>query len=110
MLFRIVSVLGAMAATAATLAFATPAAAQTEDRSVTVAIGDLDPSNPADAVRLDRRLRAAARTVCGPDEGKDIRARQNAVACEKTALSRANSDVQMALRGGGSRTVALTSN
>ena len=110
MLIRIVSVLGAMAATAATLAFATPAAAQNEDRSVTVSIADLDPSSPTDAARLDRRLRAAAREVCGPDQGKDVRARRLTLACEKVALSRANADVQVALRGGGSRTVALTTN
>jgi UrcA family protein len=109
MLKQIVPVLGALAATAATLAFATPAVAQTEDRSVTVSFADLDPSRPADAVRLDHRLQSAARTVCGPDEGKDLRARQQAANCERVALSRANSDVRLALRGGGSKMVALTS-
>ena len=110
MLKQIVPVLGALAATAATLAFATPAAAQAEDRSVTVSIADLDPSKPADAVRLDHRLRAAARTVCGPDGGMDRRAHQQAADCEKVALNRANSDVRLALRGGGGKTVALTTN
>jgi UrcA family protein len=110
MLIRIVSVLGAMAATAATLAFATPAAAQTEDRSVFVSIADLDPSNPADAVRLDRRLQAAARSVCGPDEGANIKARQQMSDCQTIALRRANAQVEVALRGGGSKTIALSTN
>jgi UrcA family protein len=110
MLIRIVSVLGAMAATAATLAFATPAAAQTEDRSVTVSIAGLDPANPADAVRLDRRLQSAARSVCGPDHPVDFRAHQATLACEKAAMARANSDVQLALRGSGARTIALSTN
>ena len=109
MLTRFVSVLGALVATAATVAFATPAAAQTEDRSVTVSIAGLDPANPADAARLDRRLRAAAREVCGPDQKNDAHAHGLALACEKVALSRANADVQVALRG-GSRTIALTTN
>ena len=111
MLTRIVSVLGALAATAGTVAFATPAVAQAEDRSVTVSIAGLDPAaSPADAATLDQRLRAAARQVCGPDGGLDLRAHRQAVACRKVALSRANVDVQLALRGAGSRTIALTTN
>ena len=110
MLIRIVSMLGALAATAGTLAFASPAAAQAEDRSVIVSIADLDPSNPVDAVRLDRRLHAAARTVCGPDLAIDTRSHQQTVACEKLAMARATQDVRLALRGGTGRTVALTTN
>jgi UrcA family protein len=112
MFIRIVSALGALAATAATVAFATPAAAQAEEeRSVTVSIAGLDLSNPTDAVRLDRRLRAAAQIVCGPDERMDVRSHHEAMACQKSALARANADVQLALRGGGgSRIVALTAN
>jgi UrcA family protein len=110
MLIRIVSVLGAIAATAATVAFASPAAAQAEDRSVTVSMAGLDLSSPADAARLHRRLHAAAREVCGPDNLKDAHAHQQARTCEMSALARANADVQLALRGGGSRTVTLTTN
>ena len=109
MLIRIVSMLGALAATAATVAFASPAAAQTEDRSVVVSFAGLDLANPADAVRLDRRLQSAARSVCGPDLAADFRIHEQTVACEKTAIARARSDVQVALRG-GSRTVALNTN
>ena len=110
MLKQIVPVLGALAATAATLAFATPAAAQNEGRSVTVSIAGLDPSSASDVARLDRRLRAAAPEVCGPAQPRDGRLRELPAACEKVALSRANADVQVALRGGGSRTLALTTN
>ena len=110
MLIRIVSVLGAMAATAATLAFATPAAAQTEDRSVTVSIADLNLANPSDAVRLDYRLQAAARQVCGPDQGADTKARQQMSDCQTIALRRAKAQVEVALRGGTSKTIALSTN
>jgi len=110
MLIRIVSVLGAMAATAATLAFATPAAAQTEDRSVTVSIAGLDLSNPSDAARLSYRLQAAARQVCGPDQGIDTKARQQMSDCQTIALRRARAEVQVALRGGAGKTIALTTN
>jgi len=110
MLKQIVPVLGALAATAATLAFATPAAAQAEDRSVTVSIADLDLANPSDAARLGHRLHAAARQVCGPDQGADTKARQQMSDCQTIALRRANAQVQIALRGGTSKTIALSTN
>jgi UrcA family protein len=107
MLVRLLSTLGALAATAATLAIATPVSAQEEVRSATVSFAGLDLAKPADAARLDRRLQAAARQVCGPNEDADIRAHRDRVACEKTALSRGRADVQLALRGSGTE-VALT--
>jgi UrcA family protein len=107
MFTRIVSLLGATAATAAAFAFATPASAQNEDRAA-VSIAGLDLSNPADAARLDHRLRAAARAVCGPDQGNDLRIHRQTMACEKSAMARARSDVQVALRGTGGTPVALT--
>jgi UrcA family protein len=108
MFTRIVSLLGATAATAATLAFATPASAQPDDQAVTVSLAGLDLSNPGDAARLDLRLRAAARSVCGPDQGYDLRIHRQAKACEKSAIARARSDVQVALRGTSGTEVALT--
>ncbi len=107
MFVRFLSTLGALAATAATVAFAAPARAQDEPRSTIVSFADLDLSKPADAARLDWRLKTAARRVCGPDEGRDIRARHQMITCQKDALARANADVRLALRGGGSE-VALT--
>jgi UrcA family protein len=107
MFVRLLSTLGALAATAATVAVATPAHAQDEARSATVSLAALDLARPADAARLDQRLQAAARQVCGPDEGLDVRARRQIAACEKNALLRARADVQLALRGNGSTKVAL---
>jgi UrcA family protein len=107
MLVRLLSTLGALAATAATLVFATPVAAQEEARSAIVSFAGLDLAKPADAARLDQRLQGAARHVCGPNEGADIRAHRDRIACEKTALARAHADVQLALRGSGTE-VALT--
>ena len=108
MFIRFVSMLGAVAATAATLAFATPAAAAQTESQVAVSYADLDLGQPADAARFDRRLRAAAAEVCGPDNAKDVRIHQPVVACQKEALSRASSDVRLALRGTVGTEVALT--
>ncbi|HEX4738657.1 MAG TPA: UrcA family protein [Allosphingosinicella sp.] len=108
MFVRVLSTLGALAATAVTLAFATPASAQEETRTVVVSFAGLDLANPADAARLEQRLHGAARQVCGPDEGTDLRARRDMDICQKTALVRAHAEVQIALRGGSDTQVALT--
>src|SRR5947209_11913506 len=108
MFVRLLSMLGAVAATAATLACATPASAQDEVRSTIVSLAGLDLSKPADAARLNRRLRTAAHEVCYQEAGGDLRVRQQIIECEKEAMMRANADVQLALRGGGSAKVALT--
>ena len=107
MFTRFVSMLGAVAATVATVAFATPAAAQTQEQ-VSVSYADLDLAKPADATRFGYRLRAAAEQVCGPDNAKDVRVHQSVTACRKDALSRANADVRLALRGTAGTEVALT--
>jgi UrcA family protein len=101
------SAFGALAATAVTLAAATPARAQEEAHGAAVSLAGLDLAGPADSVRLDRRLRAAAKQVCGLDEGIDYRARRQAKACEKDALVRARADVRLALRATGGTEVAL---
>ena len=108
MFTRFISLLGAIAATAATVAFASPAAAQTDDKVAVVSFAGLDLAKPADAARLDNRLRAAARDVCGPDQANDIRLHRQAMECQKEALSRANADVRLALRGTSGTEVALT--
>lgn len=109
MLVRLLSTVGALAATVATLAIATPASAQNESRSATVSFTGLNLARPADAARLEQRLQTAARQVCGPDAGRDLGARREIAACEKDALARAHADTRLALRGTGTE-VALTTN
>ena len=102
---RLLATLGGLAAA---LAIATPVSAQEETRSVIVSFAGLDLARPADADRLERQLRMAARQVCGSDEPLHILARLQAVECEKSALDRAHADVQLALRGRSSTRIALT--
>lgn len=107
MFVRVVSTIGALAATAATVAFASPAVSQEETRSEIVSFAGLDLSRPTDALRLDRRLRAAARNVCDSNERKDQRVSRAIAACETAALARGRADVQLAMRGGSGTQVAL---
>ena len=109
MYVRTLSLIGAVAATAATIAFATPAAAQAEERAA-VSYAGLDLSNPADAARFDSRVRAAARKVCGFERSNDMRVHQQNIACQKSAMAQAHADIQVALRGTSGTAVALTTN
>jgi hypothetical protein len=56
MYVRILSLLGAIVATAANVAFVTPAAARTGE-SAAISYAGLDLANPADAARFDSRAR-----------------------------------------------------
>ena len=110
MLVRLVSTIGALAATAATVAFASPAAAQVDTRTAIVSFAGLDLAKPADAARLDRRLRMAAQQVCDSDGRKSLQLINEIQDCKAAALAHARADVQLALRGGGGTQVALTRN
>lgn len=66
MIARTLSAIAAAGLTVATLAVATPIhAAPADEDVVIVAIGDLDLSSADGAARFDRRVRAAARSICG---------------------------------------------
>ena len=58
-------------------------------RSVEVPLSGLNLASPADVERLDARLRTAARTVCAPQDHRDLQGMSDRAACEKTALQRA---------------------
>ncbi len=71
-------------------AFAQPAIAQTAPAnaaSVTVSHADLDLSNHADRERLQRRLRVAAREVCGTGFNFDLPSQNAARECEEATLA-----------------------
>jgi UrcA family protein len=55
-------------ASALILAVTVNVQAQPAVSTATVALGDLNLSDPADAARLDARIHAAAVTVCGPTD------------------------------------------
>src|SRR5688572_11742918 len=74
-----------------------PALASTvETRSLDVSYADLDLSNPDGAVKLDRRVKAAANAVCGRADARDLRLARSVAACRKDALARATPKVNEA--------------
>jgi UrcA family protein len=103
---------GAVLAAAAVspAAAATPVAAGQEQASVAVSYAGLDLAKPADAARLDRRIRMAAQAVCGDNPLRDVTVSPAVQECEKEAVARARGQVGLAMRsGGGSQVVALRS-
>jgi UrcA family protein len=95
-MYRTLSALAALAMAAGTVAFAAPARAASLEDSVTVSLDGLDLADPADARRLDRRIRSAARDLCGSQALQPVRLMQQAVACEKAAVAQAHGAVEMA--------------
>jgi UrcA family protein len=93
---RMLTALAAFAVTTGTLAIAAPASAAPADAAVSISIEGLDPSNPADAARIDRRVRTAAASLCGSDQIQPTRMRERAVACEEAVLADARGAVQLA--------------
>ena len=108
-MIKTITALGAAALAA--FAFAAPAAASPAgEESVAVSYAGLDLSKPADAALLDVRLRAAAREVCGTADARNLSLSAQADACQKEAIARARADVQVAMRTGSGRVVALRTN
>ena len=71
-------------------AFSQPVLAQTAPAnapSVAVTHADLDLNNPADRERLQRRLRMAAREVCGTGFDFDLQSQNAARDCEEATLA-----------------------
>ena len=86
----------ALAMTAGTFALAAPAQAARADDNFSISIQGLDPSDPADAVRIDRRIEMAAQEICGSTQVQPLRLRVKAAACEAALTADARSSVQLA--------------
>jgi UrcA family protein len=95
-MFRTLSAITALALTTGALALAAPAHAAPAEDVVSISLEGLDSADPADAVRIDRRIRSAAASLCGSDLIQPIRMRQNAAACEQAVVADARSAVQLA--------------
>jgi UrcA family protein len=93
---RMLSALAAVALATGTAALAAPANAAPADNFVSISIEGLNPSNPADAARIDRRVRTAAANLCESDQIQPIRMRQNALACEQAVVADARSAAHLA--------------
>jgi UrcA family protein len=100
MFTRSISALGAVAMAASTLLIATPAAAApAAEDAMFVSYAGLDMSNPADAARFDRRLRAAAEDYCGQVPATDVRLFSKVRACRGAVVANAKADLSLALAG-----------
>lgn len=110
-MYRTLSTLAAAAMTVGAFALTAPAHAAPADEGVTVSLDGLNPADPADAGRIGRRIRSAARGLCGSDQIQPVRLRQQALACEKAAAADAQNAVEIAAsRQGGPFRLTLRSN
>ncbi len=95
---RTLSALAAVALTAGTVALVTPAhAAETEEVTIVVPIDDLDLKNEKDVARLDRRVRKAARQICGDVPTLEVLMRTLVIGCHDQVLANARADVETAI-------------
>jgi UrcA family protein len=97
-----------LAATAAALALsASPALAQdgSAPSHIVVSYADLDLSTDDGARRLDRRIRTAVETVCGPTSDADPAGKNDVLRCraETLAFARAQRDSALAAASSASR-------
>jgi UrcA family protein len=93
MFTRTLSALAAAGLTVATLALATPLhAAPADDEVVTVMIGDLDLASADGAARFDRRVRAAARSICGTMPA-DLNMQKQVADCQEEVIAGARTEL-----------------
>ena len=96
MFTRSLSAVAAAGLTVATLAFATPIrAAPADEEVVTVTIGDIDLASADGAARFDRRVRAAARSICGTMPA-DLNMRRQVADCQDEVTSSARTELARA--------------
>jgi UrcA family protein len=93
---RMLSTIAAIAVSAGTLTLAAPAYAGSGEEAFSISIEGLNPSNPADVAQIDRRVRTAARDLCGSDLVQPLRMRAKAEACEESVVADARSAVRLA--------------
>lgn len=107
---RMLTALAAAAVTAGAVALAVPAQAAPAEDSVTISLAGLNLADPANAARIDRRIRNAARQVCGSDLVQPIGLMEKAAACEKSVVADAHNSVELAAaRQGGPFRLTLRS-
>jgi UrcA family protein len=108
---RTLTALAAAALTAGAVAVTAPAHAAPVEDSVTISLSGLNLADPANADRIERRIRTAAREVCGSDLIQPVRLMERADACERSVVADARNNVQLAAaRQGGSFRFTLRSN
>ena len=110
-MYRTLSALAAAALTVAAFTLTAPVHAAPAEEGVTVTLDGLNPADPADSERIGRRIRNAARALCGSQAVQPVRLMQQAAACEKAAVADARTAVELAAsRQGGPFRLTLRSN
>ena len=110
-MYRTLSALAALAMTAGTVAFAVPAHAATPEDEVTISLDGLNPADPADSDGIERRIRNAARDLCGSHSIQPTRLMRKAADCEKAIVAEAQTAVELAAsRQGAPFRLTLRSN
>ena len=109
MLTRTLSALAAVGLTFATLALATPLeAAPPGEDMVQVKTGDLDLTTARGVATLDRRVRAAAREICGSVPIINLNMQRQVADCQDSVIASARADVEFAVAAARSgRSLAL---
>ncbi len=97
MFTRTISALAAVAFTAGTLALSTPVRAAPAEDQISVRIGDLDLSSASGAATLDRRIRAAARQICGWVPASDLNMQRQVSNCQESVVTGAKQEIEFAL-------------
>ena len=97
MLTRTFSALAAAALTVGTLALSTPVKAAPAEDQISVRIGDLDLSSARGAATLDRRVRAAARQICGWVPVSDLNMQAQVSECQDSVVASARQEIEIAL-------------
>jgi UrcA family protein len=111
MVNRTLTALAAAAITAGAVALAFPAHAAPAGDSVTISLAGLNPGDPADAARIDRRLRSAARDLCESQLIQPLKLRDRAIACEKAVMAEGRNSVELAAaKQGGPFRLTLRTN
>jgi UrcA family protein len=103
MFTRTFSALAAAALTIGTLALSTPVRAAPAEDQVTVRIGDLDLSSARGAATFDRRVRSAAREICGWATPVDLNMQGQISECQTSVVASARQEIEIALNSGRPR-------
>lgn len=87
-----------LASMGAAVVLAAPASAGTMEKfNSEVHYGDLNLTTEAGVAQLQRRIKYAARQICGYADARDLKASQAAASCRKAALADAAPKIELAV-------------
>ena len=101
---KTVSAVAAALLATGTVALSTPAlAAELDEDSVSVRVGDLDLGTAKGAARLDRRIRAAAREIFGHVPAQDLAMQAMVESCQARVVAGAAAEARSVIAAAGAR-------